>query len=190
MRRTLREILQTALLALLLFSGLQASVQNFRVEGSSMEPTLEEGQYLLVNRLVYYRLDKAHLAEYLPFIQAEPGEVTYLFHPPQRGEVIVFRYPKEPSRDFVKRIVAIPGDTVEIRGGKVYVNGTLLEEPYIVEPQHATMERRVIGPDQCFVLGDNRLHSNDSRNWGPVPLENIVGRVWMAYWPFSQMALF
>ncbi|MFC1935413.1 signal peptidase I [Chloroflexota bacterium] len=190
MRRTLREILQTALLALLLFSGLQASVQNFRVEGSSMETTLEDGQHLLVNRLVYYRLDKARLAEYLPFMQADPGEVIYLFHPPQRGEVIVFRYPKDPSRDFVKRIVATPGDTVEIRGGKGYVNGALLEEPYIVEPQHITMERKVMGPGQYFVMGDNRLHSNDSRNWGPVPLENIVGRVWMAYWPLSDMTLF
>jgi len=190
MRRTLREILQTVLLGLLLFSGLQAGVQNFRVEGSSMNPTLGEGQYLLVNKLVYFRLDKARLAEHLPFVHAEAEDVTYLFHPPQRGEVIVFRYPKEESRDFVKRVIAIPGDTVEIQRGKVHINGTPLEEPYVVEPSRSSMEKRVMGPDEYFVLGDNRLHSNDSRNWGPVPLENIVGRVWMSYWPFSEASIF
>ena len=190
MRRTLREILQTALPALLLFAGLQASVDKYRVEGSSMQPTLEDGLQLVVNKLVYYRLDKARLAKFLPFVHAEPGEVTYLFHPPQRGDVIVFRYPKDPSRDFVKRVIAVPGDTVEIRHGEVYVNGTLLEEPYVLEPSSAAMERRVMDPDEYFVLGDNRLRSNDSRVWGPVPIENIVGKAWIIYWPFSDMSLF
>ncbi len=190
MRRTLREILQTALLALFLFSGLQATIQNYRVEGSSMVPTMRADQYLLVNKLVYYRLDKARLARYLPFVDAELEETAYVFHPPQRGELIVFRFPKDPSRDFVKRIIAIPGDTVEIQQGRVYVNDSLLDEPYVPEPPRSTMKRKVMGPDQYFVLGDNRLHSNDSRDWGPVPLENIVGRVLITYWPFSQWSVF
>ena len=190
MRRALREILQTTLLALLLFTGLQSSIQNYRVEGSSMEPVLVSDQYLLVNKMVYYRFDKARLTRYLPFVDAGPGEVTYLFHPPQMGEVIVFRYPKDVSRNFVKRIIGMPGDTVEIRRGKVYVNGTPQEEPYVLEPSRSTMNSVTLGPEEYFVMGDNRLHSSDSREWGPVPLENIVGRAWVTYWPFSRTNLF
>ena len=155
-----------------------------------MDPTLNSGQYLIVNKLVYHSLDMNRLARYLPFIQAEPGEVTYLFHRPHRGEIIVFHYPKDPSRDFVKRVVAIPDDTIEIVRGKVYVNGEPLEEPYVVDTSRSSMEEQTLGPDDYFVLGDNRPQSNDSQDWGPVPLENIVGRAWVTYWPFSKISLF
>ncbi len=172
-----------------------------------MQRTLDDGQYLLVNKLVYYRFDMDRLAKYVPFVDAEPSEVAYAFRPPQRGDVIVFHYPKDPSRDFVKRIVAIPLDTVEVQSNRVYVNDKLVEDPYLPELAGSTMERRVadlspcpdaklppgrcvLGSDQYFVLGDNRAHSNDSRNWGPVPLANIVGRAWFSYWPFSAFNIF
>ncbi len=187
MRSQIRELLQTVLLALLIFVALQASIQNYRVQGSSMQPTLHEGQFLLVNRLVYSRFDKARLARFLPFVDAETEDVVYPFHPPQRGDVVVFRFPWDPSERFVKRIIAVPGDTVEIRRGKVYVNDELLEEPYIVDSSRASLERRRMTAEEYFVLGDNRPASNDSRRFGPVPLNNILGKAWITYWPFSQL---
>ena len=116
---------------------------------------------------------------------------SYLFDPPQRGEVVVFRFPVDPSRDFVKRVIAVPGDSVEIRNGNVFVNDKALEEPYTLDdPRGITMIEQVMGPDEYFVLGDNRLQSNDSKNWGPVPLENIIGKVWVSYWPLSEIEAF
>ena len=190
MRKTIREFLQTALLSLLVFAALQVTIQNFRVEGSSMEQTLQSGQYLLVNKLVYYRLNVEKLARVLPFLDAEQGAVKYLFHPPHRGEVIVFRYPQDPSRDFVKRVIAVPGDAVEIREGTVYVNGQRVQEPYVDSAAPTSMRRIVMGPDEYFVMGDNRPHSNDSRAFGPVSMEYIIGRAWLAYWPLSEWKSF
>ena len=191
MRRLFREILQTVLLALVLFSGLQISIQNYRVEGFSMQPTLAEGQCLLVNKLAYFNVDKGHLSRYFPLIDGEDGEISYLVRPPERGEIIVFRFPDDPSRNFVKRVIAVPGDSIEIRRGAVFVNDELIDEPYLREPSRSTiMARTVMGPEEFFVMGDNRVHSNDSRSWGPVPLENIVGRVWVSYWPLSMFNTF
>lgn len=191
MRRILRDMLQTALLALFLFSGLQATVQNFRVEGSSMQPTLTEDQYLLVNKFLYYRFDGARLARYIPFLEIESGETRFMFHPPERGEIIVFHYPKDTTRDFVKRVIAVPGDTVEMRNGRVYVNGVIVEEPYLTAPYGRTdMAKQTIGPEEYFVMGDNRPQSNDSRSWGTVPLSNVVGKAWFSYWPTSKADLF
>ncbi len=191
MRRILRDMLQTALLALFLFSGLQATVQNFRVEGSSMQPTLSEDQYLLVNKFLYYRFDGTSLSRYIPFLDIEPGEAMFLFRQPQRGEIIIFHYPKDITRDFVKRVIAVPGDTVEMRSGRVYVNGVIVEESYLTEPIGCTnLAKQTIGPEEYFVLGDNRLQSNDSRTWGTVPLSNVVGKAWLSYWPTSRADLF
>ena len=103
----------------------------------------------------------------------------------------MFRFPSDPSRNFVKRTVAIPGDSIEIRRGDVYVNDQLIDEPYLTEPSRNTiMARSVMGPGEYFVMGDNRVHSNDSRSWGAVPLENIIGRVWVSYWPLSMFNTF
>lgn len=191
MRRILRDMLQTALLALFLFSGLQATVQNFRVEGSSMQPTLSEDQYLLVNKFLYYRFDGTRLAQYIPFLEIEPEETMFLFRQPERGEIIVFHYPRDITRDFVKRVIAVPGDTFEMRSGKVYVNGVIVDEPYLVEPFGRTsMAKQTIGQEEYFVMGDNRLQSNDSRSWGTVPLRNVVGKAWFSYWPTSKADLF
>ena len=191
MRKTLREILQTVLLTLILFAGLQGTIQNVRVDGFSMRPTLDADQYLLVNKLAYSQINLANLSRYIPFFDLGDEGSSYLFEPPQRGEVVVFRFPVDPSRDFVKRVIAVPGDAVEIRNGNVFVNDKALEEPYTLDdPRGITMLEQVMGPDEYFVLGDNRLQSNDSKNWGPVPLENIIGKVWVSYWPLSEIEAF
>ena len=190
MRRTLREILQTVLLTLILFAGLQGTIQNVRVDGFSMRPTLDENQYLLVNKLAYSQINLANLSRYIPFFDLGDEE-SYLFDSPQRGDVVVFRFPVDPSRDFVKRVIAVPGDSVEIRNGNVLVNGAALKESYTLEdPRAISMSEQIMGPEEYFVLGDNRLQSNDSKNWGPVPLENIIGKVWVSYWPLSEIEAF
>lgn len=184
-----RDILQTALLALLIFMVLQGTIQNYRVEGSSMNPTLQDNQYLLANKVLYYHLDKARLARWLVFIDSEEKSFLYPFHPPSRGEVVVFRYPGDESRHFVKRVIGVPGDKVQIRGGKVYLNNTELREPYVVGSSNCFPPKICqswLNDGEYFVLGDNRQASNDSRDWGPVPMENVIGRAWVTYWPFSE----
>lgn len=185
MKSVVREILETVVLAVLVFLILQTSIQNFRVEGSSMDPSLEDGQYLLVNKAVYMRINVQGLARFIPSLNG--SGVRYPFHPPRRGEIVVFRFPLNPSRDFVKRVAAGPGETVEIRQGVVFVNGEPLEEPYITHASNSTRPPITLGPDEYYVLGDNRRASNDSRDWGPVPLENIIGRAWATYWPLNRL---
>ena len=186
MRALIRELIETAILALLIFIALQASVQNFKVEGSSMEPTLKDGQYLLVNKLVYFNLSPGDLRRLLPFNRFDRPETLFAFHAPRRGEIIIFHFPRDQTRDFVKRVIGVAGDEVEIRRGTVFVNGRSLEEPYITHPSEASMSRLIVPPEKFFVLGDNRRFSNDSRDWGPVPTGNVVGRAWVSYWPLNQ----
>ena len=171
MRTVIREIIETVLLALVVYLALQVSVQPYRVEGSSMVPTLAEGEYLLVNKMVYWQV---------PLLGGDDG---YLVHPPQTGEVVIFRFPDEPTRNFVKRVIGVPGDTVEITEGTVYVNGKALDEPYVRLFDRGTMDPFEVPPDSYFVLGDNRGASDDSRSWGVVPAENVIGRAWVTYWP-------
>ena len=187
MRALLRELFETILLALVIFLALQLSVQNFRVEGSSMDPTLEEGQHVLVNKLVYFRLNET-LRSFIPFMNGDDNTDIVPFHRPNRGEVIIFRFPRDPSRDFVKRVVGVPGDVVELRSGQLFVNGVLQEEPYITRPSRETMAPTAVPPGSYFVLGDNRRASNDSRDWGSVPEENIIGKAWVTYWPFTRFS--
>ena len=101
--------------------------------------------------------------------------------------MIIFHFPRDVSRDFVKRVIGLPGDDVELRRGQVFVNGLQLEEPYLTRRDKSDMDLLTVGPDEFFVLGDNRRASNDSRDWGTVPTENIVGRAWVSYWPLGQM---
>ena len=185
MSAIVREFTEAILLALVIFVVIQTSVQNFKVEGSSMHPTLEGGQYLLVNKLVYFQVDDDRWSRIVPFWKADDPDKSFAVHPPQRGEVIVFHYPRDPSRDFVKRVIGVPGDRVAIRGSTVLVNGAELTEPYISVPDPSNMDPFVVGDGEYFVLGDNRRRggSNDSRNWGSVPQENILGKVWLVYWP-------
>ena len=191
MRELVKELIETVLLALTIFLALQFSVQNFRVEGSSMRSTLEDGQYLLVNKIVYLRIDRHSITSLLPFFDggAETDETLFAFHQPRRGEVIIFRFPRDPSRDFVKRVIGVPGDRVEIRRGQVYVNGIALDEPYITRPDSRTVDETRVGPGSYYVLGDNRGVSQDSRDWGTVPVENIIGRAWVSYWPLENFSV-
>ena len=195
MRALIREHIETVILALVIFLALQFSVQNFRVEGSSMQNTLTEGQYLLVNKIVYLRLDPQTLNTFLPFVSLDEDESLFPFHPPRRGEIIIFRFPGDASRDFVKRVIGVPGDVVEIRSDShVLVNGEELDEPYITLPDRCTKRPNrcarvpvTVPPDSYYVLGDNRSASNDSRSWGMVPAENIIGKTWVSYWPLDQI---
>lgn len=190
LRVLIRESFETIILALLVFMVLHISIQNYKVEGPSMQPTLNQNEYLIVNKLVYLRFDPAEVFDALPFYDGETeANDRYIFHPPVRGEVVVFRSPRDPERDFVKRVIGLPGDTVEIVNGTVYVNGLQLIEPYLDQHDNTTMAPVEIEPGTVFVLGDNRGSSNDSRSWGPVPAENLVGRAWMRFWPLDHIGV-
>ena len=152
-----REIVETLLLTVVIFVLVNAITGRFRIDGSSMEPNLHDGEYVIVNRVMYR-------------LQA-----------PQRGDVVVFQ--REGKREFIKRIIGLPGETVEVKGSRVLVNGVALTEPYIAQPNAYSMEPRKIGPNEYFVLGDNRNNSSDSHNWGTIPLSVIDGKAWITYWP-------
>ena len=187
MARVGREVIEAVLLAVMVFMLLQTTVRNFKVDGSSMDPTLENGQYLLVNRLVYLRIEMDRFSNIVPFWQAEEDSVRYAIHPPERGEVIVFEFPdSNPSnskKDFVKRVIGLPGETIDVKDGVPFVDGVVLEEPYLTTKDHSNGRKVELGAGEYYVMGDNRAHSNDSRNWGAVPEENLRGKVWMIYWP-------
>lgn len=185
-RSALREVVETILLTLIIFLVVRALVQNFKVEGSSMEPNLHSGQYLLVNKAVYFSFDTEAIAKFVPFIDTDDSRIFFIFHPPERGDVIVFRFPKEPTRDFIKRVMAGPGETVEIRSGVVWVNGQKLDEPYLRDRPNYNFGPETVPEDNYFVLGDNRNNSSDSHVWGMVPRDMIIGKAWLSYWPVSE----
>jgi signal peptidase I len=152
------DVLETVLLSILLFVAINAVSARIRVDGFSMEPTLQNGEFVIVNKLAY-RL----------------GSPTY-------GDVIVFYYPRDPQQEYIKRVIGLPGDTVRVSNGQVYVNNQLLTEPYIAAPPHYQSEW-VVPENSLFVLGDNRNNSSDSHNWGPVPLDKVIGTALFVYWP-------
>lgn len=160
-----REIVETIALALVIFLLVRLAAQNFRIEGSSMEPNLHNGQFLIVNKLVYY------------------------LHPPERGDVIVFQAPDSPRKDYIKRVVGLPGEEVEIVDGQVFVNGLRLEESYIAEPGSRSWGPEVVGDFEYLVLGDNRRNSRDSTNWGMLDGNAIIGKGWICYWPPGDFGL-
>jgi signal peptidase I len=159
---TLREVVETILLTLVIFVVINTFTGRFRIEGPSMKPNLHEGQYLIINKLVYK------------------------LHPPQRGDIVVFHHPRNPGHDLVKRVIGLPGETVEVRQGQVYIDGTPLEEPYVVHQDRKSVHYE-LGPDDFFVLGDNRPNSDDSRTWGVLKRDQIVGKAWISYWPLSDL---
>ncbi len=189
MPRLAREILEAVVLALVVLVVLQGTVRNFKVEGSSMSPTLEGGQYLVVDQVSYAKVDMERLSRIVPFWNVSGSETKYAFDPPIRGEIIVFRFPHDPSKDFVKRVVGLPGETIEVRSGTVFVDGTPLDEPYLQRMDRSDSRRTVLGEKDYYVIGDNRRNSNDSRAWGVVPEENIVGKVWLVYWPWDDVGV-
>ncbi len=161
----LRELIETLLLTLVIFLLIRFAVQNFRIEGFSMEPNFHDGQFLLVNKLIY------------------------ALQPPQRGDVIIFRYPNNPSRDFIKRIIGLPGDKVEVVDGRVLINNEALPETYPLNEGSYSYGPVVVGADEYFVLGDNRNNSSDSHSWGMLPAKDIIGKAWVSYWPPQMIGL-
>ena len=159
MKSQFQQVLAVVLIAVGVFLLLRVTVQSFVVVGSSMEPNLEDGQRLLVNKVVYHLRD------------------------PHRGEIIVFQQPTGMHTDLIKRVIAIPGDTIEIKDGAVYLNGSAIDEPYIADAPSYTMAEKEIPKGEYFVLGDNRNNSNDSHRWGTVPREDIIGEAWLSIWP-------
>ena len=187
----IREVIETALIAVLIFVGVRTLVLNFRVDGSSMLPSLVNGEMLLVNRNSYSSWDLYTLVDWLPGVEhAEAKELT-LFDGPNRGDVIVFNPPVSSDKPYIKRVIGLPGDTVEIKDGGVWVNGTQLDETYLhgdtTDCQPRACDPVVVPEGSVFVLGDNRAHSSDSRYFGPVEISKIVGEAWITYWPIGHI---
>lgn len=166
------EIVQFALIALLIVLPIRMFIaQPFIVSGASMEDTFHTGEYLIVD------------------------QVTYRFHEPTRGDVVVFRYPRDPSKFFIKRIIGLPGDTITIDNATVtvtneqYTAGITLEEPYIKSMEPAPFQTETLGDREYFVMGDNRDQSSDSRVWGVLQEENIIGRALVRLFPVNEVGI-
>jgi signal peptidase I len=181
-----REVVETLLLALLIFLAVRETVQNFKVEGTSMLPSLQNGQYIIVNKLAYAQFDLG-IFDFLPFFDAGDDSTHYLFGTPERGDVVVFESPRNPDRDFIKRVIGVPGDEVEIRSGVVYINGEPLDETYTTGPTTCPCGPWQVTEDHYFVLGDHRSNSSDSRVIGLITEESIIGKAWLSYWPPSEV---
>ena len=181
-RSIIREISETFLIVMLVFLVLQITVRTYQVEGYSMAPTMEHTDYVLVNKIVYTKFEKTVINNFLPFVDIQSQEVMFPFHTPQRGEIVIFKYPQDETREFVKRVLGIPGDLVEIKKGYVYVNGEKITEKYVSYRDVDSTRKFKVGSYSYFVLGDNRISSNDSRDWGVVPARNIVGKPWVTLW--------
>lgn len=159
----LKEIIQTIAIALVLTALLRTYVmESFVVDGPSMEPTLCDGERLLVSKLSYVVLE------------------------PRRGDIIVFRYPRDLRKDYIKRIVALPGDKVRMDLGKLYVNGQPVDEPHVLESPVGDFNTVTVAEDCVFVMGDNRGNSEDSRMFGAVNMSLIKGRAFLVFWPLSE----
>ena len=166
--RLVREVIETAVLTILMFLLIHFAVQNFNVDGFSMEPNLHNNELIFVDKW------------------------TYLFHAPTRGDVIVFVAPPDPSQDYVKRIIGLPGDVITINNGVPTVNGVTLKEYYVRSTNMGAaatdrpVNKEIVPPNDFFVMGDNRSESSDSRTWGFLPRQNIIGRAALIYWPLRQ----
>jgi signal peptidase I len=160
-----REIVETIALTLIIFLVIRFAIQSYRVSGPSMLPGLQTDEYVLVNK------------------------IAYLFHAPERGDVIVFHYPLDTNEDFIKRVIGLPGDTVTLDNATVRVDGVVLHEPYISQAYNPSGKTIKVPKDEYFVLGDNRPLSDDSRDWGFVPKADLVGKAVIVYWPFTSWEL-
>jgi signal peptidase I len=167
----LRELAEVVVLAVILYFGISFAVQAVHVEGLSMWATLDDNDYLIANK------------------------IDYRLHDPQRGDIIILRPPTDNSKDFIKRVIALPGERVWIRSGFVYINGRKLDEPYLPEAwiaftdwpgNNPSGQGQVMGPNQYFVMGDNRNRSQDSRIFGPITRDRIDGRAWFRIWPLDH----
>jgi len=159
--RFVLDVLETLILSVVLFLAINAVSARIRVDGSSMEPTLYHGEFVIVNKLAY------KVSE------------------PKIGDVIVFHFPRDPHQDYIKRIIGLPGDRVTVSQGRVYVNDQPLSEDYLAAPPSYN-DTWLVPEGALFVLGDNRNNSSDSHTWGPVPLDYVVGKAIFVYWPPDQ----
>src|SRR5436309_2326241 len=168
----LRDTLEIVFLALVLYVVIQYAVQTVHVLGSSMYSTLHDNDLLVASK------------------------ISYKLHPPQRGDIIVFKPPDEASRDFIKRIIALPGERIRITNGVVYINDQVLHEPYLPEKWTynnnwpASGQDQIMPANEFFVMGDNRNHSSDSRTFGPITLESILGKAEIRIWPLNATGFF
>lgn len=159
----IREFLETIALALIAVLLLRVVVMNYRVVGHSMEPNIHEGQYLLIDKLFYAQKEA------------------------RRGDIVVLRPPDVPDEIYVKRVIGLPGDTVEVRGGDVFINGQQMQEPWALRPfPTATWGPATVGEGELFVMGDNRPGSRDSRYFGMLPRDNVIGRAFLCYLPVNE----
>jgi signal peptidase I len=179
MRAALRDTGETIITAVVIFLVLQGTTQSFLIEGSSMEPNLMESERLLVNRFVYTQS---------PFSLF--GDENYLFGGPERGDIVVFHPPTGTETDFVKRIIGVPGDWIDLDGESVYVNGEKTNWVDVTTARRSNDYPIQVPPGEYFVLGDNRRVSVDSRNWKFITADAIVGRAWAVYWPVPEFQLF
>jgi signal peptidase I len=153
-----RDFVETMLLIAIAFLVVNALIGRFRIEQVSMLPNLHEGEYVIVDK------------------------VSYLFRQPARGEIVVLKRTSEA--DLIKRVIGLPGETIQVSNGQVLINGQPIAEPYMKDPRiNQDAPLQTIPADRVFVMGDNRNNSSDSRGFGPVPLTDIVGRAWIIYWP-------
>jgi signal peptidase I len=162
--RFIIDVVETLILSIILFAAINAVSARIRVDGASMEPSLQSGEFVIVNKL------------------------AYTFGDPAIGDVIVFHFPRDPDQEYIKRIIGLPGDRVEVRDGEVYVNDQILYEDYIAaSPVYETTWD--VPADSLFVLGDNRNNSSDSHNWGPVPIDYVIGEATFIYWPPTEWGI-
>jgi signal peptidase I len=162
--RNLLDIVETLVIALVLFAGINTISARIRVDGHSMEPTFFTGEFVIVNKLAY-RIGSAKI-----------------------GDVIVFHPPSNPTEEYIKRVIGLPGDHVVIKGGKVMVDDQVLEEPYINAAPGYDVDI-IVEPGRLYVLGDNRNNSSDSHSWGTVPMDNVIGKAEVIYWPPQNWSL-
>ena len=163
-RRWLIDAIETGLLAVVLFIGINALSARIRVESISMLPTLHPGDFVVVNK------------------------IAYQFGEPDRGDVVVFRLPRDTSQRYIKRTIGLPGEQIDIRAGNVYINGQQIFEPYL-EVSTTRGGSWQVPEGAIFVMGDNRNNSSDSRIWGVVPMDNVVGKAFFVYWPIQKFGL-
>ena len=181
-----RELLEAGIIFLVVFTSLQFSFQNVKMDGRSMWPTLVNEQHILVSKLPSFQVNVRALL--VPFLKTHENE-SELFSPtpPRYGKVIAFNYPLDPSREFLKRVIGVPGDVIELEKGQVVRNGEPLYEPYIVNNDSRNIGPVKVPEGSYYVLGDNRIDSNDSRHWGFVREQHVVGRAWFSYWPSDRL---
>jgi signal peptidase I len=196
-----RDLAEMIPISLLIFFVVRALVPSYWVEGQSMLPTLQDQERVLVNKAIYFRYDAnfvRHLVD-----PGVPADMHYLFHSPQRGDIVVFEAPVEARQNYIKRVIAVAGETVEIKrdndaigdpnrqcgGCGVYVNGIRLNEPYVKQTPNYDMPPTTVPEGRVFVLGDNRRNSEDSHIFGPLEIERIAGAAFGSFWPQDHLGL-